>query len=293
MKKNTLALAIASLVVSSSAFADRGAPQQPNVPAVPSITVENTMGGVAGISATVTSSNTGAVNTVGSIGSVEAPANIAGGISNSVGISAVGSSASVTNSSIISNPTASITNNVTVGHVESNNSGDVANISAITGAAIDGGISNSVSISAVGSSAAIASKTIESGNAVSQTGDLSNAVGGGLGVGVDVLSSNSGVVSTDATITGGAGITNSVASNIGANAVGSSASASSTTIADGTIASPVINTMDVSSLTSSNTGAISTVATIDGGSIAGGIGNSVSAAAVGSSASMTNTVIMQ
>jgi hypothetical protein len=35
------------------------------------------------------------------------------------------------------------------------------------------------------------------------------------------------------------------------------------------------------------------VGVIDGGSIAGGIGNSVSTAAVGSSASMSNSVIMQ
>jgi hypothetical protein len=155
-----------------------------------------------------------------------------------------------------------------------------------------------MSISSVGSSASLSTKTIETGGAAVNPGTVNNAVGGGLGVGVDVTSTNSGTISNYATIQGDgttpAGISgDSVSGNIGISAVGSSASASNSTTAQGAYSSPVINTVDVSSLTSSNTGNVATVGVIDGGSIAGGIGNSVSTAAVGSSASMSNSVIMQ
>lgn len=294
--KNKLAFAIASLIASSAVMAKDYTPDNAPAPA-PSTVVENTLGGVSGITSAVYSENMGTIDVNGSIGSTGASADIAGGIGNSVGISAVGSSASVSTSTIVSNPNANVVNNVTVGSVDSSNSGFINNYSQVTGGAIEGGINNSVSISAVGSSASLSSKTIESGSVSGNSGDLNNAVGGGLGVGVDVSSVNTGDVVNDGIIAGGeeslTGITNSVASSIGINGVGSSASASTTTIADGAISSPVINTMDVSSLTSSNLGNVSTVAVVDGGSIAGGIGNSVSAAAIGSSASMTNSVIMQ
>ncbi len=306
MKKTNLSVAIAALVLSSSAFA---AP-------TPDAGIVNTISGVSGSESAVMSTNVGAsVDNTASIGSASAGAGIIGGIGNSIGISAVGSSASVSTSTVTNAPNNNVSNDLAVGNIDSYNSAVITNGKAevgantITGGEISGGISNSVSISSIGSSASLSSRTtmetmdpasVNNGNSVT------NTVGGTKELGITVTSTNEGNVNNVGAIQGvnvtqADGTTTTIApsisgesisASIGISAVGSSASESSSTTVSGGISSPVSNFVNVSSLDSLNTGAISNVGNIDGGTISGGIGNSVSVSGIGSAASMSNSVIL-
>ena len=303
MKKTNLSIAIAALVLSSSAFA---------VP-VPDAGIQNTISGVSGVESSVVSTNAGAsVDNSASIGSASAGANIIGGITNSIGISAVGSSASVSTSTVTNAPNNNVSNDMTVGSIESSNMAAINNgntsatgMNTITGGEISGGISNSVSISSIGSSASLSTRTtmetmdpasVNNGNAVI------NTVGGTQGAGIDVTSTNTGDVTNSGMIQGvtqadGTTIApsisgESISASLGISAVGSSASESSSTTVSGGISSPVTNFVNVSSLSSMNGGMVNNTGVIDGGSIAGGIGNSVSVSGIGSAASMSNTVVL-
>ncbi len=292
MKKSKLALAIATLLVSGIASA------------APGDVIQNTLGGVAGYDASVTSSNTGASgNNTASIGSAAAPADITGGISNSIGISSVGSSASVSTSTITNAPETNVSNIVQVGSISSSNDAVISNgavdaPNTITGGSIDGGISNSISISAIGSSGSLSTKTIMDAplGRHDEPGSITNAVGGNLGVGgVTISSTNTGEINNNAAIVGSdiaaPGISgDSISGSIGVSAVGSSASASNTTIASGGVSSTIVNNVNVASIDSTNSGNVANVGAIDGGSISGGIGNSVSVSAIGSAASMSNNI---
>lgn len=305
MKKTNLSVAIAALVLSSSAFA------------VPDAGIQNTISGVSGVESAVVSTNAGAsVDNSASIGSASAGANIIGGITNSIGISAVGSSASVSTSTVTNAPNNNVSNDMTVGSIESSNSAVINNgntsaagVNTITGGEISGGISNSVSISSIGSSASLSTRTtmetmdpasVNNGNYVN------NTIGGTQGAGLDVTSTNTGDV-TNSGMVQGVSVTQadgtttttapsisgeSISASIGISAVGSSASESSSTTVSGGISSPVSNFVNVSSLSSMNAGMVNNTGVIDGGSIAGGIGNSVNVSGIGSSASMSNTVVL-
>ncbi|KUR70316.1 hypothetical protein AQZ52_15830 [Novosphingobium fuchskuhlense] len=243
-------------------------------------------------------------------------ANIGDGFKNSISASAVGSSASssfttVNNSGVGGDASLGIDGSVGVG--ASNASAVTQTSDVLTSATIVQGNSNSISLAAVGSSAsASASTTVTDvgGATIGSNETFSYTVGGGLTVssgladgtvapvdvaGGDLGGGNSGAVAlTLGTGVAGADIQAGTGNSISVAGVGSSASASfsATVSGDGTVLDSAL--FDLSggdtkiSAANDTTGAVSVgVTTVATPKIEGGAANSISGAAVGSSASLS------
>jgi len=241
----------------------------------------------------ITSENTGASV---ELGNVDAPAategaTITAGTRNSISASAVGASASVSlNSTTIFD--GEVTGEVGAITVEGTNSASVSNVGSVTGAEIAAGVQNGISRSAVGSSAATSVNIVADGGAIHEATYTLDDVG--------VTSTNSGDVAIGVSL-GTAGtaadaptITAGTNNSISATAVGASGSMSiATTVLDGASESTTVTVGDVT-IEATNTGAAVSVASADdadtaggifGATITGGVGNSISANAIGTSAS--------
>ncbi len=273
--------------------------------------------GTAG-DATVTLDGTSAGATTGIDG-----ASIVGGFKNSISGAAVGASASFSFTSTAASGTAGMTGAATATgalSVTAGNDSAVLNTNDIaTSAVIGGGNGNSISLAAVGSSASFSGSvsseqsakvagtptdntsgitgftggTIQSGDGDTATGDITDLTAGtGGNIGTVTVNLANGIAGAD--IQGGN------ANSISVAGVGSSASfsLSSTAIDGGAVTSGFDTTAGDLNITSTNasTGTVyvggadaATAATVPDAQIETGNGNSISVAAVGSSASFSDS----
>ena len=250
----------------------------------------------AGDIAITTENSAGATVALGSydLAAVTDGATILGGTRNSVGASAVGASGSVS-----LNSSASFDGSVTgkVGGIAvdvSNGAGaDVSNIGSVTGASIVDGVQNGISRSAVGSSASTSVSILSDGGAIHDatytTGDvaLTSENTGGVTVGVEL--------GTAGTAAAGPSIEGGTNNSISATALGASGSMSvatavlsgateDTTVTVGAVVIEAKNNVDGAILLASSADG-ETAGGIFNATVDGGVGNSISANAIGSSAS--------
>jgi hypothetical protein len=253
---------------------------------------------------TVTASNTGTVTNTGTMDVAAIEADTGGsdtdyGVGNSIGISAVGASANASATATFDGSNvgtgSGTTNTVTVTKLTATNGtsgssdGAVSNTGTITTASIDEGYGNNIGISAVGSSAAASSAYTN--NASAAASYPANMVAVNVS-GSELTSTNYGAVTNTGSITDGS-ITGGIGNGIGVSAIGASAVASSSytlynDVSD--MATISANGVNVASLSAANYGAVTNTANITSGSITGGIGNSISASAVGASAGVSSSV---
>jgi len=251
----------------------------------------------AGDIAITTENSDGATVALGSydLPAVTDSATITGGTRNSVGASAVGASGSVSLNNSASFD-GSVTGTVGAVAVEVTNgaASDVSNIGAVTGATISDGVQNGISRSAVGSSASTSVSILADGGAIT---DATYTVGA-----VELTSGNAGSVTvgvelgTAGDAAAGPSITGGTNNSISATALGASGSMSvATSVLEGASVATTVTVGDVT-ITSENSSADAaillassvdgeTAGGIFGASIDGGVGNSISANAIGSSAS--------
>jgi len=222
---------------------------------------------------------------------------ITGGNSNSISAAAVGSSASFSTSATAFGGATITAFNADVGElqVDSTNGASAVSLANADGAGATGfdtaaigggGNGNSISFTAVGSSGSVsASNTVVSGGLGAETGAVNFAA-------ITVNSTNGGSVTNTASLTTGVSITDTGGRNsISVAGVGASASQSiSTTDYSGAGVTGVATTVDGTiTLTALNTGTVTVAGGLTVPNIADGFSNSISAAAVGASASQSVT----
>ncbi|MEI6643471.1 MAG: hypothetical protein WCL10_15665 [Novosphingobium sp.] len=218
-----------------------------------------------------------------------------GGNSNSISAAAVGSSASFSTSATAFGGATISEFNADVGELQVDSTNGANNVSLANAAGADatgfdsavisgGGNGNSISLTAVGSSGSVsASNTVVSGGLGAETGAVNFAA-------ITVNSTNGGSVTNTASLTTAAGISDTGSRNsISIAGVGASASQSiSTTDYSGAGVTGVATTVDGTiTLAALNTGTVTVAGGLAVPTIADGFSNSISAAAVGASASQS------
>ena len=256
--------------------------------AAPSMTVDT---GVLSISANNTGdvTNNGSINIDAAVAGGSAPYYIDGGIGNGISLAAVGASGSLGVNNLSSGDSSTAPSNVvTVGEstIGATNSGAVtmADNGGIALAYIDSTattptINASISAAAVGASTSVSTSTISNAGA-SPVGSVS--------IGNTALTStNTGVVSANGNIDQPE-IVDGTSGSISVAAVGASSSASFSTIQwDGGQNNTNVTSGTVGLTATNSTGAVSATSNIIESGITGGIGNSISVAAVGASTSLS------
>ncbi|MFU8789862.1 MAG: beta strand repeat-containing protein [Methylobacter sp.] len=242
MKKSKIAITVAGLLTvgSQAVMAD--------------VNITNTLTGVAGQNALefdYNATNDGSATNTGEIGTPEAQFELNNGFRNSAGISAIGASASVStnttaqgvNLNLGAEETVEVGNTFNIGTVSSLNGvivndepvgGSVDNINSSFSGIIDGGVGNSVNISAIGASSSVSANTAaESSVLASVTNNLATSGS------VVIEATNNGAVTNGIApenesaaqlnqIFGGQ-IVNSNSSSMGLSAIGASGQLSATT----------------------------------------------------------------
>jgi hypothetical protein len=248
---------------------------------------------------TVTGANSAAVSLTGNLGSTASIINdspsIAGGVNNSISVAGVGASASVSfaNTSVSGGDGSNNYSIAGATAITADNNATVGVTGTVYGGAISGGTGNSISVAAVGSSAAFSSGSIVEGTGSIPTTSLSTST---IAINSDnsaniTLTGTVGLIgaTTDPTISGADTVTASISSS----AVGASGSLSVSNLLTGGAAPDETVTIGATTFNVDNTANV-TVATggIFGGTISNGTGGSISQAAVGASgsASFTNIV---
>jgi hypothetical protein len=251
--------------------------------------------------------NAGAVSLISQIGKTSEAANkptITAGNGNSISVAAVGASGSVSYSDIQLSGTADeqflIPGAVTV---DGTNSGTVT-VNGVTGGTgasvfggtISGGNANSISVAAVGASGSVSADSLVVADGVpNNTLTFASTVGSTVAVvgtnnGAVSLTGNLGSTANDAndspTIAGGNNNSISLA-GVGASA---SVSFSNTSVNAGD-GSNNYSIVGATTITGDNNATVGVTGTLFGGAVSGGTGNSISVAAVGSSASFSSAAI--
>lgn len=281
--------------------------------------ITNTMGGEAAGDPTVNAINeaAGVVINEATVGTVADPATINGALRGTVGISAIGASATVGSTTTAENADAlqqgvsNVENNGVVGTINATNRATIDNntsgaANTITGGGIVDGASNSVNISGIGASASMQTATVVQGlNEVNNTDTgLTNRLGTLDAPNVNTRITTVNEVDADVTNVGaivadtggdGATVTGGVANSIGISAMGANALAGSSTLLDGQgdqASLTVTNTVDVGRITATNHAVISNDGSIEGGYINGdAISSGINITALGASGSLSNSHI--
>jgi hypothetical protein len=229
-----------------------------------------------------------------STGEVLTGAAITTGISNSISVAGVGASASQSVTNVVET-SADPAGAVTFGAISATATNNLAGAVTVTGnlasPSIAGGVSNAVSVSAVGASASQSTTNVVSTNTTPNTAFSFGAV--------NVSATNAAPVSLTSNIgtTSGASgsITGGTLNNISLAGVGASSATSATSINTGGTGAVSAQTFNYAGIaaTANNSGAVSVTANVYSASIGGGIGNSISASAVGASASTSFTAVVR
>jgi len=296
---NSISLAaVGSSASTSATFSATGAT---GVTAATTYTVTGTTtvssgDGIGGADATdpTIGGNTGDVSLI--LGTVAAP-NIQAGNGNSISAASVGSSASLSlginaqgggNFAEVdfSLGGATVTSTNTGGStIDADGAGGAVTIDT---ALIDSGNSNSISAAAIGASASLSvSDTAYSGGLgpIAAKADLGD---------VSVLSNNSGTISNHTDLTSAPTISDGTGNSISVAGIGSSASVSFSTTDYSAVpaVTALVQTAGTVGIASVNTGGVTVTSGFDTPTIAAGFNNSISAAAVGSSASQSISTLI-
>jgi len=258
----------------------------------------------------VDATNTGAVSLLGQLGTTTVTADaptISKGTSNSISMAAVGASGSVSYTGVhtggaVTEGTSTDALNVADGgtitlDVNNNTGGTVSTTASAFGANIQDGVSNSISLAAVGASASSNFTTIVDGTDGAVTPNpTAPATVSTFGNFVIGSTNNAAVTFTGALGTTGVApdaptIADGTMNSISLAGVGASSSSSFTSINTDGSASFREVTYGTLTSTATNTGGVTVTASAHGSTISGGVSNSISMAAVGAVASTSFTLI--
>lgn len=253
----------------------------------------------------VNATNTGAVSLLGQMGTSgtagDAPT-IGLGTSNSISMAAVGASGSVSYTGVHNGgatTAATDTLNVADGGtitltILNDTGGTVATTASAFGANIQDGVSNSISLAAVGSSASSNFTTIvdgDDGTNPTAPATLSNFGDFVIGSTNNAAVTFTGALGTTGVVPDAPTIADGTMNSISLAGVGASASSGFTSINTGGSASfQEVNYGNLSS-TATNTGGVTVTASAHGSTITNGVSNSISMASVGAVASTSFTLI--